>query len=469
MKCNNCGKEIIDYSHNYCVKCGEKISDSTDDNIESNFSNEASKIDFKEQIDSSKEFIKKNKKMVAIIGCIVGVIIIAIIAFSMLSGRTLSASKIKENLIGKSIYIGGADVLLSDDSIKDIEVINRETVKKESDLVKLQLELDLNGVDIKTEYTVHYYYDDEWVYSDGYMGEIIEAKPEKSPEDALKESIKEITLYSQVGNSVSGEYVKEISNISMDGNGLSNKFTADILLSNGVISQVGKIKGTINFSIDDLQWKSYSVYITELEDIKVEEKIDDESLKESLKKAIGGSTYGTTYYYKYKDGETEKSVGFSIGSDVISEISIKDTRYIEDKESIRVELSGKVKDDKILKELSFSGTVSLKASFNSYSSNNIDIKIDSVELEYPTIEFMRESILDADVDGYAINTEEANSFVEDNRNVKRINFIYINGKISINGEVKEIQLKYILKMKDGKYVWNLYGVYSKGSYGYTES
>ena len=48
-------------------------------------------------------------------------------------------------------------------------------------------------------------------------------------------------------------------------------------------------------------------------------------------------------------------------------------------------------------------------------------------------------------------------------------YYYVNGTIEINGEVKEVQVKFALKKPYKKdYSWELSGIYEKSSFSYIE-
>lgn len=462
MRCKNCGKEVDD-SHNYCVKCGEKLND-YDKLINSELlDNERIEVNNEEKKLSIKDTIKNNKKILAVIGgVVVGLIIVKIIV-NMLSGQPLDKGEIRDTLIGNRIYVGQSLIMLSDENIADIEILDRETVNKDRDNVNLKINLTLEMVDIDLEYNVQYYYDKGWIYLNGDVGEVLEVNPDKGVEEALREEIKNVNIQSSYGGMIKGDYVKEISNIMVKKDGKEDSFTANAVLTNGIVSQKGNISGKMKFSLDDLRWVIFSTNFEKTEEEVFEEKIDEGILKNLLMDMIGGDE-GRDYKYENESGNT---IRFNIVKEMISEINLKDIDISEDEKYILIQVQGKIRNN-IIKDMAFNGEIKLNRNISENSMEHVDINIDSVELVYPTVEEIKELMTYNSLDEKIINKKVADTFVEESRDISERDTIYINGKINIDREVKNVQLRVVLFSNKGEYFWTILDVYTKDSYLYKE-
>lgn len=462
MKCNNCNKEIIDASQNYCNFCGESLNNNNDP-VE--LTGEVNSGVTKEQLESAKEAIVKNKKMVGIIAGVIALIAVVIGIVTFMSGRPMSESKIKKDVIGQSVYIGGKSFTITDENLKDFKLVNRNTVKKASDTVELEFKLELEEADATIGYFVQYYYDKEWTYSSGYMSGVTSIDPKTKPEDEIEALLKESGLRIKNGGTVQGSLIKEISNIKVEGTDEKRTFTGDITLSNGVSSQKGSVEGDVEFNLNDFKWTVTTPYIVDVKGVEIESKIDEKMLKAIALDVVGGNVSGNgkVYNYKYLDGENERNTSFTLTKDIITDLTIKNPSYIEADNVIRMEIEGKAKGD-VISDLSFSGVILLNSSFDKNILKESDVSITAISIEELKADKVKELILDKKISGTKINSDIAKTFVEEKRNSTEVVREYINGKITIDGTEVPVQVQAQVVLNGGKYAWKVSGIYKDDHY-----
>lgn len=463
-KCENCNK-LINKGERYCTSCGEDLKNGEEGTSDFNSDPSMNMDEAKEQLGQLKEFIMKNKKISGIVGGIIAVLVIVLIVFGIMAGMPLSESKIKKELVGKSVNVYGSTINLTDENLENIEVINRSTVKKSYDDVNVELEIKLDKAVVNAEGTISFaYYDDEWTYSSCYITDIKSIDTDSKPEDVIKDSLKEQTLYEGYSTEIDGNLITEINNIecgelnSTEG----QEFTADIKLSNGVCYQEAAVNGIVIFDFDSQVWEIDSAEVTDLGKTIKEAKVDEEALKDMLLAAIVDES---SYYMEQT--ATNYGGSFKIENDDIDKFTVKNY-VLQADNKIRAEIEGTAKSDEI-SEMVFSGTMIVSSELlDSSYYNDIDVKITSVKIEDPTIEEIKSRILDETVSKTEINYDISNSFKEVKRDKSEITKQYINGTLTVDGKEVQVQVEMNFEQdySDESQSWNVIGVYAQDSSSY---
>lgn len=466
MKCNNCRKNVTDNS-NYCEFCGESFLEIEQDiNLDMSHINEKNT----DQINEAKQIIKKNKLIIGIVAAIIVVVIGGIFTLGYIKSQPLSDSEIKESLIGESVSIGNKTIKLSDENIEKIKVKNRSTEKKKSDHVNLELVVNYKKTKITLDQDISYYYNEdkkEWVKNYSTTNSVKNIETKNKFEDEISKGIKKLDTISNnydYYTTVYGYQVSKISNYSFESEGIDREFTADIELSNGVYTTTGEIEGTAYYDFSSMSWKLDYVSIEKINDSKENKEIDSDLLNKIVKEYLGDSNVS----YKYKVGEDEKITYFDINTDMISEIKVNNTTAKEDTNQLRLEIEGKASNG-VVTNIDFSGVVMIPLRIGEDADTDTELEIKNVQVEVPGIEKIKELLLDENLGSDKIKLAEADTFKETEKYDKYVGYYYVNGTIEINGEVKEVQVKFALKKPYKKdYSWELSGIYEKSSFSYIE-
>ncbi|PRR80211.1 double zinc ribbon domain-containing protein [Clostridium vincentii] len=460
-KCDNCNKPI-NKGERYCTSCGEDLKNGEEGTSDFNSDPYMNMAEAKEQLGQLKGFIMKNKKISGIVGAIIAVFVVSLIVFGIMSGMPFSENKIKKELVGKSVNVYGSTITLTDENLESLEVINRETIKKSYDDVNIELEIKLDKAVVTTEGSVSFgYYDNEWTYSSCYITDIKSIDTDSKPEDAIKDSLKEQTLYEGYSTEIDGNLITEINNIECgELNSIEGQdFTADIKLSNGIAYQEATVNGIVVFDFDEEVWAITEAEVTDIGKSIKEEKVDEDALKEMLLDALVEESS-----FHMERTETNYGGSFKIEKDDISDFTVKNY-VLQEGNKIRAEIEGIAKSDKV-SEMAFSGTMIVSSELlDSSYYNDIDVKITSVKIEDPTIEEIKSGILDETVSKTEINYDISNSFKEVKRDKSEVTIQYINGTLTVDG--KEVQAQVVMSFEEGysdePQSWKVSGVYAQDS------
>jgi hypothetical protein len=314
--------------------------------------------------------IKSNKEVSIFIGLITTIIIGIIIFVNLMSVSVLNNEEIRQDLIGKIINVNGKEIEITDSNLNEVMIINRFTEKYETDVANVEFKVNLDNSKVVEMATLKFnYVNNKWIYSSGDIGNIKNIETGASTEGFIQELIQKDGISIITGERYYGSSIKKISNIQFgdynaDG---GKKFTADIVLSNGACYQNCNINGEISFDINEDTWKIVSTDMNTKDTVYKEDKIDMDIIKNIVLDEI---TDGSSY--EFKSGNNSEYI--NISKDDIVELNIKDY-VIRDDSTVRVEIDGKAKSDKVL-DMSFNGFVSINGKL-SYGviRNSKDIKI----------------------------------------------------------------------------------------------
>ncbi|WP_143316789.1 hypothetical protein [Clostridium sp. HBUAS56017] len=314
--------------------------------------------------------IKQNKEILGFAGVIIVMILGIIIIVRLLSVQVISSNEIRQTLIGKSIELDDRKIEISDSNLNEVTIINRVTEKYKIDVVNVQFKINLeDNLAVETA-TLKFNYDsDKWVYSSMDIENTKNIEVSSTAESFVKELLQKEGLSTVTGEKFYGSYVKDVSGIKFEEYGRDNGkvFKANLILSNGACYESFNIRGQILFDESRGMWKIKSVDMNVKDNLHKEEKIDEDIIRRIL---IDEITDGSTYELKKESG----SEYINIFKDDITEFNIGD--YIVRKDNtIRVEVEGKVKSDKIM-DMSFNGFISINGKLScGVIRNSKDIKI----------------------------------------------------------------------------------------------
>lgn len=475
MKCINCKKDVTDGS-NFCVYCGEKLSNNDNLNGEYNYTVDNQKVydevsskvseygttvknNLPGYYEKFKAFIAKNK-IASIIGAIViAVAILGIGIFSFMQGRPVSDNQLQSYLVGQNLTVDGSPYEIKNEQIKSLAITSRSSVKKQSDKVEGVIILDLDNATVEANVKFDLGYDkknNKWIFNGLRSSDVKSVEPKVDLKDNINDLLKNTKVnYNNNSIDLKKGLLKEMGSVDINGSGLKRTGIAALTLSNGVVETKVSADFEARFNLKEGKWVLNSDYLKSkvIDKEKIASNLSDDDKKKFVLTAFDNDG---SYTYKYKLGNSDYSENIVLNKDCISDLKINNFMEYKDN-SIRVEIEGQAASGDASK-IKFSGVVYLGLSLDKNNNNKTEITVDSVELTNINLDSMKKGMLDFKLDGKQITVAVADTFNlgTENKDSKMFDKIY-EGTITLNGEVKNVKsyinLNYNAKAK--KYEWKL--------------
>ncbi|MDS0526728.1 hypothetical protein NNC19_13635 [Clostridium sp. SHJSY1] len=461
MKCINCKKEIID-GQAYCIYCGEKLSDSIDEQVFHEEKVAEYKANVKEELpvyrDKMKNSLLKNKIAAAIGAVVILIAIIGVFVFNFIKGMPVGKEKLQQYLIGQSIMIDGDYHEIKSDEIKSLEITSRTSEKKINDKIEGKLYLDIDNATVEADISYELNYDknnSKWLFRAIRNSNVDKIEPKVDLNDSIKELLKNTKIsYNYDSIDLKKGLLKDIKDINIDGEGNKKSGTAKMELSNGVVEATVLANFDAKFDLETGKWKlsDSSLETKVIDKEKIVDNISDEDKKKFVMTAF---EKGANFPYKYKTGSYDSTEYIIIDKENITDLKVKN--FMEYEKTIRAEIEGEATSGDISK-IKFSGVVNLDLAFDKSYNSKVEVNIGSLELSNINADSIKKDMLKYKVDSKQITVDMSNTYSmgKESEGSKMFDKIY-EGTITVDGAVKNIKctIEPTYDKENKKYQWKL--------------
>lgn len=386
---------------------------------------------------------KRKRKIPIIMWIIITFVIAGALVFWGMDGRVLSTTEIEESLIDKDFSYGGFEYNIKREMIKSLNIVKRDSKRKDSDKLQADLRLELDGSIVIFDTGINFkYLSDNWEFDKLNINQVKEVIPKENTKGSVRKLFYGKSIKVQKNTiELNEENLVEISNFEVTGTGTDVTFKGNLQITNTIIRMDIPISGRLVFNNDILNWEIKDLVVNEKEITgQVEKKAD-------IKLVID--------YFFGNQEEIVLDNGIKIRNENVAEIHVESIKIIDGK-SLESELFiiGRNGD---LTRIEFTGLVKRDLELNienNKKSYNSKFTISKIETSNLDLVALQQLMIGKQVGDIVINEDIANSFLESNRKTEELKS-YINGKIQVEDKSIDIQVQLELKENKKELLWSI--------------